>query len=109
VLRKAESLKINQPESFSIEALEPSERNVIALLSSYPERLQEAARTYSPAVMANYAYELAKEFNQFYQSITILSEPDQEKLKFRVQLAAVTGNAIKQSMKLLGIQVPERM
>ena len=109
VLRKAESLNIKSSTSFSVERLEPSEQSVIALLNSYPARLEEAARAYSPAVLANYAYELAKEFNQFYQAIPILNEPDQEKLRFRIAFTKLTGTAIQQSMKLLGIQVPDRM
>ena len=109
VLRKAETMNLEKKKTFSLDALEPSERAVISLLNNYTSKLEEAAKTYSPAVMANYAYELAKEFNQFYQTVTILNEPDPEKLSFRLAFTALTGTAIAESMKLLGIQVPDRM
>ena len=109
VIRKATSLKKDLSKPFSINRLEPSEQSVIALLSNYESKLEEAARSYSPAVIANYAFELAKGFNQFYQAIPILNEPDENKQRFRIEFTALTGKAIEQSMKLLGIQVPERM
>jgi arginyl-tRNA synthetase len=109
VLRKAEATKKNLNEPFNLEKLDPAEQSVIGLLNSYKSKLEEAARTYSPSIIANYAYELAKEFNQFYQAIPILIEPDVNKLRFRIAFTRLTGKAIEQSMKLLGIQVPERM
>ena len=108
ILRKAEAQKISS-SIFVIQTLEPSEREVIALLNAYPSKLEEAARTYSPSVMANYAYELAKEYNQFYQAIPILTEPDSEKLKFRIAFTKCVGEVLKETMALLGIGVPERM
>jgi arginyl-tRNA synthetase len=114
VLRKATSQNIEfkknfAPDSYRDEKLEPSEQSVIALLNSYMTRLEEAAKLYSPAIMANYAYELAKAFNQFYQAVSIMNEPDPEKQRFRIAFTELTGRAIQQSMKLLGIQVPDRM
>lgn len=108
VLRKAESQNI-QPEIGNINQLEPAEREVIAAIHQYVSKLEEAARTYSPSVVAGYAYELAKGYNQFYQAIPILNEVDAEKRKFRIALSASVANALKKSMSLLGIQVPERM
>lgn len=91
-------------------ALEDSEKRLVYLLSDYHAKLQEAARQYSPAVVANYVYELAKEFNQFYQSIDpILTETNAERQQFRLKLTALTGTAIRQATALLGIEVPERM
>ena len=85
------------------------EKSLIKLLYDYPSTLEQAARNFSPAMIANYIYDLAKEFNQFYQEITILKEEDAAKRAFRLALSEFTGNTIKSAMKLLGIDVPERM
>lgn len=108
ILRKAASLNI-VPAATEITALEPAEREVVFKVNNYLNKLQEAARDYSPAVIANYAYELAKEYNQFYQSIPIFNESDPAKLKFRIALSHVVASVLKKSMALLGIQMPERM
>ena len=108
ILRKAESQNI-QPDVLNITSLEPAERQVIFLISSYMNKISEAAREYSPAIIANFAYDLAKEYNQFYQSIPIFNEGDQGKLKFRIAFSEVVADVLKKSMGLLGIQVPERM
>lgn len=111
ILRKAESMNI-VPDATSLQevaSLEPAEREVIFKINQYTNKLQEAAREYSPAIIANYAYELAKEYNQFYQAIPIFSESDPDKLKFRIAFSQVTANTIKSAMAMLGIRVPERM
>lgn len=111
ILRKADSLNI-QPDVASLKnvtSLEPAEREVIFKINQYTTKLQEAARDYSPAVVANYAYELAKEYNQFYQAIPIFNESDPAKLKFRIAFSQVAASTIQKAMKLLGIQVPEKM
>lgn len=89
--------------------MEPSEREVIFKINQYTNKLQEAAREYSPAIVANYAYELAKEYNQFYQTIPIFNESDPAKLKFRIAFSQVTANTIQRAMALLGIRVPDKM
>jgi len=111
ILRKAESMNIKPLENgiAKVTALEPSERSVISLVNSYINKLNEAAREYSPAVIANFAFDLAKEYNQFYQSIPIFNERDQSKLKFRIAFSHVVADVLKRSMRLLGISVPERM
>ncbi len=98
--RSTESL--NQP-------LEPMEREIIFRVNQYVQKLEEAAREYSPAVIANYAFDLAKGYNQFYQAIPIFSESDVTKLKFRIAFSEVVANVLKKAMGLLGIEVPERM
>jgi arginyl-tRNA synthetase len=108
ILRKAAALNIS-PAATNVTVLEPCEREVVAKVNSYLNKLQEAARDYSPAVIANYAFELAKEYNQFYQTIPIFNESNPAKLKFRIALSNVVGNVLKKSMSLLGIEVPERM
>ncbi len=111
ILRKADSLNI-QPDVASLKnvtSLEPAEREVIFKINQYSTKLQEAAREYSPAVVANYAYDLAKEYNQFYQAIPIFNERDPAKLKFRIAFSQVAASTLQKAMRLLGIQVPEKM
>ncbi len=85
------------------------ERDLLKLVYSYPEAVQNAAVNYSPAMIANYAYDLAKEYNQFYHDNQILKEEDKSKAAFRLELSKQTAKTIKSAMKLLGIEVPERM
>lgn len=111
ILRKAASMNIVPAEADlkGISALEPSERDALQVLSQFESKIKEAAKDYSPAVIANYAYDLAKQYNQFYQNIPIFNEADPAKLKFRIALSDSIASAIKKSMNLLGISVPERM
>lgn len=85
------------------------EKEVIKLLLDYPAVIREAGEQYSPAMIANYTYELVKSFNQFYQAVPVLKEPDADKLNWRLTLSQLTAEVIRSSMQLLGIQVPERM
>ncbi|HEY4655055.1 MAG TPA: arginine--tRNA ligase [Cyclobacteriaceae bacterium] len=111
VLRKADGLGVSLPPAQlePVAVLESAEREVIRLLSAYEDRVREAARMYSPAIIANYVYELAKEYNQFYQSIPILGESDNPRLMLRVALSAAVARTLAKGMGLLGIKVPERM
>ncbi|WP_297796337.1 arginine--tRNA ligase [uncultured Eudoraea sp.] len=90
-------------------ALHPKEKEIIKLLESYPETVKLAAENYSPALIANYTYDLVKEFNSFYQQVSILGEPEEKIRVFRVQLAKKVGEVIKSAFQLLGIEVPLRM
>ena len=89
--------------------LHEKEKELIKQLELYPEVIQQAANNYSPAVIANYTYDLVKEFNSFYQNVHILGEENQDKKVFRVQLSKKVADTIKSAFSLLGIQVPERM
>ena len=89
--------------------LHPKEKELIKLLEIYPETVKLAAENYSPALIANYTYDLVKEFNSFYQQVSILGESVEEIRVFRVQLAKKVGEVIKSAFKLLGIEVPVRM
>ncbi|MBS9774117.1 MAG: arginine--tRNA ligase [Tenacibaculum sp.] len=89
--------------------LHEKERELIKQLELYPDVIQQSAKNYSPAVIANYTYDLVKEFNSFYQNVSILGEENKEKKQFRVQLSYKVGCTIKSAFKLLGISVPERM
>lgn len=110
VIRKGEDSDISVPLSAN-ENLELSEKELylIRLISTFPGVVREAAETYSPSVIANYAYELAKEYNQFYHDFTILKESEESIRGFRLLLSSVAGYVIRESMGLLGIEVPERM
>ncbi|MEM9142596.1 MAG: arginine--tRNA ligase [Bacteroidota bacterium] len=89
--------------------LHPKEKELIKQIQLFPETLQWAAENYSPALIANYVYDLVKEFNSFYQQVTILGEPDEDRKRFRVRLCQKVGEVIRSGFGLLGIQVPERM
>ena len=89
--------------------LHEKEKEIIKILELFPEIVQQAAANYSPAVIANYTYDLVKEFNSFYQNVSILGEENQDKKIFRVQISKKVGDTIKLAFSLLGIQVPERM
>ncbi|WP_222984866.1 arginine--tRNA ligase [Flagellimonas meishanensis] len=89
--------------------LHEKEKELLKIVQLFPETVQLAAENYSPALIANYAYDLVKEFNSFYQQVSILGEPDHQKKVFRVQLSKKVGEVIRSAFKLLGIEVPERM
>ncbi|MDA0701069.1 MAG: arginine--tRNA ligase [Bacteroidetes bacterium] len=84
-------------------------RTVLKLLKGFPEKIQEAALHYSPALIANYTYELVKEFNSFYQNVPILTAEIGPETTFRVALSQAVADVIKTSCSLLGMEVPERM
>ncbi len=101
IIRKAEAMNIKFTASDikQVSVLEPSERSVIFMINGYISRLHEAARDYSPAVIADFAFDLAKEYNQFYQSIPIFNESDQAKLKFRIAFSEMVADVLRKSMK----------
>jgi arginyl-tRNA synthetase len=106
IIRKSgeSELKLEENVSFNEKELE-----VIKTLHSFGAVVQQAGKTYSPALIANYVYELAKNFNTFYQDTPILKEEDVKLKNMRLCLTYFTANTIKIAMSLLGIQVPERM
>ena len=89
--------------------LSPKEVRLVKLLSAYPQKVAEAADALSPAIIANYAYDLAKEFNQYYHDTPILREEDPAVLKFRLELISVMARTLRCAMGILGIQLPDRM
>ena len=91
------------------EVLHPKEKELLKQIELYPEVIQNAADNYSPALIANYTYDLVKEYNSFYQAVSILGEENVSKKIFRVQLSKKVGETIKSAFKLLGIEMPERM
>ena len=110
IIRKANEfgIKISSDinQNFNFEAKEVL---LLKLLHDYPDVTKQAAESHSPAVIANYAYELAREYNQFYHDVMILKEENEEIRSFRVALSEFTGDVLRKSMALLGISVPERM
>jgi arginyl-tRNA synthetase len=89
--------------------LHPKEKELLKQIELFPEIIQNAANNHSPALVANYTYDLVKEYNSFYQSVSILGEENLTKKIFRVQLSQKVAETIKSAFKLLGIEVPERM
>jgi len=109
VLRKAADAGIEIPVQTPEIELNDKESALIKILVTFPEIVKEAGQNHSPALIANFVYELVKEFNQFYHDFTIMNEPDEEIRKFRLLLARTIGQTIKNGFSLLGIEVPERM
>ncbi len=107
ILRKAD-FDFNDSLNEVVE-LHEKEKELIKQVALFPEVIQNASHNHSPALIANYTYDLVKEFNSFYQNVSILGEENQEKKIFRVQLAKQVGDTIKLSFSLLGIDVPNRM
>ena len=89
--------------------LEQRERALLKTLMQFPDKVTEAAAAYSPAIIANYTYDLVKEFNTFYQNVSILGAKEAGLMDFRLALAELTGRVIKSSCTLLGIEVPDQM
>ena len=108
ILRKA-SFKYDEPVDIAGVYLHTKEKELIKQIELYPDIIQQAAKNFSPALIANYTYDLVKEFNSFYQNVSILGETDETKKTIRVQLASKVAEIIKSAFSLLGIDVPNRM
>ncbi len=93
----------------NVESLHEKEKELVKQIELFPEVIQHAAHNHSPALIANFTYDLVREYNSFYQSVHILGEENEVKKIFRVQLSKKVGEIIKASFSLLGIAVPERM
>ena len=106
ILRKSE---IDYKGAIPEVHLNEKEKNILKQLQAFPEVVQQAAVNYSPAYIANYTYDLVKEFNSFYQNVSIFGAASKSEMCFRVQLCSVVGETVKKAFELLGIQVPERM
>jgi len=110
LIRKADEKNIVIPnEVLSNTETSAKELQLIKFIHTYPEVLSEAANNYSPAMVANYVYELVKEYNQFYHDHPIFSESDENKVIFRLYLSAQVSKIINSGMSLLGINVPDKM
>ena len=108
LLRKADILETSYLIKTDFELL-PEEKELIKLVYEFPQVVCEAGDKYSPALIANYVYELAKTYNQFYQKIPVLKEDNNDLVCLRLVISEFTGDIIKKSLKILGIEVPQRM
>lgn len=106
IIRKAD---FDFAVKIEIEELHEKEKELVKQIELFPEVIQNAAQNHSPALIANYTYDLVKEYNSFYQSVHILGEVDLTKKIFRVQLSQKVAEVINSAFQLLGIEVPERM
>jgi arginyl-tRNA synthetase len=110
VFRKAESMGITgDPSELKSEVAGTKEIELIKILRKFPEIVSIAAKEYSPALIANYCYELSKEYNQFYHDFSILGEENSDIRNFRLTLSGLTSNVLFKGMWLLGIEMPEKM
>ena len=110
VLRKAAEQGLVLPEKLPVNTLiSEKEEGLIQMIADYAATVKEAGKEYSPAFIANYIYDLVKEYNQFYHDFSILREENQEVKQFRLVLSANVAKIVKSGMSLLGIEVPERM
>ncbi len=110
VLRKAAEENLSIPDTFTENLnISAKEQNLIQRLAEYSTIVQQAGEEYSPSIIANYCYDLVKEFNQFYHDFSILKEENASLKQFRLMLSANVAKVIKSGMDLLGIEVPERM
>ena len=107
--RKAQESGVALDNIAAPSSISDKERSLIRLLHDFPAVVRQAGTDYSPSGIANYAYELAKEYNQFYHDFSILREENVEAKAFRILLTRNTGKVIRTAMNLLGIEVPERM
>ncbi|MCQ2166757.1 MAG: arginine--tRNA ligase [Bacteroidales bacterium] len=111
ILRKAAAGGID-PADMELDgnaALSAKEIRIVKILAGFPDKIAEAAKAYSPALVANFAYELAKEFNQYYHDTPILKEEDASLLKMRLHLISVLASVLRKAMGILGISLPEKM
>ncbi|AEW20674.1 arginine--tRNA ligase [Tannerella forsythia 92A2] len=110
VLRKAEEQGLVIPEQLPTDTpVNAKEQTLIGSLADFASTVKEAGETYSPACIANYVYDLVREFNQFYHDYTILGESDERIRQLRLTLSAETAKIVRLAMSLLGIEMPERM
>jgi arginyl-tRNA synthetase len=106
IIRKA---NFDYSVTSSVVELHEKEKELVKQLELFPEVIQNAAQNHSPALVANYTYDLVREYNSFYQAVSILGEEDLNKKIFRVQLSKKVADTIALAFQLLGIEVPERM
>ena len=109
VLRKAEEQGIKLESEVRVSDLQPKEKEIIVMMYGWPMVLNQAAENRSPAMVANFIFDLAKEFNQFYQECSILKEPDADRRMFRLQICDMVAALLRNASELLGIGMPNRM
>ncbi|WP_373810511.1 DALR anticodon-binding domain-containing protein, partial [Porphyromonas loveana] len=109
-MRKAEAAGYNIPATLPTDLqLSEKEEALVQKLNEYADVVAEAGRTYSPALIANYVYDLVKEYNQFYHDFSVLKEENEQLRAFRLALSEVIARTMRTGFSLLGIEMPERM
>lgn len=109
ILRRADTLEIGTDYQLADYTLHPRELEVVHKLTDFPATVAEAAEGYSPSLIAQYVYDLAKSYNGFYQEVSIFNEENPEVVKLRIALSKAVAGVVRRSMGLLGVEVPERM
>ena len=111
IIRRAKDLKIDFKKPIDSKSTVPEkvEKELIYLISDFSEKIKIAAVEYSPAVIAQYCFDLAKEYNRFYAELSIFNETDPDRVSFRVKLSEQVAKTLKSGMGLLGVDVPEKM
>ncbi len=110
ILRKAAETGIVLPEALPARiTLSEKEEGIVQMLADFPAIVKQAGEDYSPSVIANYVYDLVKEYNQFYHDFSILREENKDLKIFRLALSANVGKIVRSGMSLLGIEMPNRM
>lgn len=109
VMRKADQQNIELIKAASVVSLAKIEQEIIFHLADFPSKVADAARDYSPALISQYVYELAKLYNHLWAEVSVLNEPDESLKYFRILLSKAVGDTIEKSLDLMGIGVPERM
>ena len=109
-MRKADELKIDFSKAkYEGHVPEVKEKSLLKLLHEFPSVVAAAGEAFSPAPIANFSFEVAKEYNQFYHDLTILKEEDEAKRNFRLALSDFTARTLRSAMHILGIVLPDRM
>ena len=109
MIRKAQDNGITFGDEISVKDMHAKEKMLLVNMYNWPALLEQAAINRSPAMIANYIYDLAKDFNQFYQECSIMKEDDANRREFRLQLADMTARLLRNASSLLGISMPEKM
>ena len=109
IMRKAEQAGIDFQLPGSDYQMHQAERELIYSLSLYPSRVLAAASDFAPSLISLYVFELAKVYNQFYAEVSIFADPNPDAVKFRISLSKIVSETIHKALRLLGIEVPERM
>jgi arginyl-tRNA synthetase len=111
ILRKADQIGVDYSSAgyTGLQKLEDAERDLIVVLNDFEKKIRQAGEEFSPSQIAQYLFDLAKEYNRFYAELSIFNESDSKVQSFRIALSAMTAKTIKAGMKLLGINVPDRM
>ena len=109
IVRRAREEGVSEEWSLEGVELHEKEKELLKIMQQFPETIQQAAKQYSPALIANYTYDLVREFNSFYQNVSILGVEDKQIKAFRVALSSAVGSIVKNAFRLLGIEVPNRM